>query len=67
MQYDEMGAGASESFTNTVKPALEQLYASMEQTRVSSTQGVGLQLTGESGHGSAKSWEMPSMDACPYG
>ena len=44
---DEMGAGASESFTNTVKPALEQLYASMEQTRVSLTQGVG-QLTGES-------------------
>ena len=44
---DEMGAGSSESFTNTVKPALEQLYASMEQTRVSLTQGVG-QLTGES-------------------
>jgi hypothetical protein len=43
---DEMGAQQSESFTNTVKPALESLYAAMEQTRVSLTQGVGM-LTGE--------------------
>ena len=43
---DEMGAEQSETFTNTVKPALESLYAAMEQTRVSLTQGVG-QITGE--------------------
>jgi hypothetical protein len=43
---DEMGAQQSESFTNQVKPALEQLYASMETTRVALTAGVGL-LTGE--------------------
>ena len=43
---DEMGASQSESFTNTVKPALESLYTAMESTRVSLTQGVG-QLTGE--------------------
>ena len=43
---DEMGQEASDTFTNTVKPALEQLYATMETTRQSLTQGVG-QLTGE--------------------
>lgn len=43
---DEMGAQASEAFTNQVKPALEQLYAAMESTRVALTGGVG-QLTGE--------------------
>jgi len=43
---DEMGATQSESFTNTVKPGLESLYAAMEQTRVALTQGVGM-LTGE--------------------
>ena len=43
---DEMGASQSETFTQTVKPALEQLYAAMEQTRIALTTGVG-QLTGE--------------------
>ena len=43
---DEMGQEASDSFTNAVKPALEQLYASMETTRQALTGGVG-QLTGE--------------------
>ena len=43
---DEMGAQQSEGFTNAVKPALEQLYAAMESTRVALTQGVGM-LTGE--------------------
>ena len=43
---DEMGSEASESFTNTVKPALEAMYATMESTRATLTQGVGM-LTGE--------------------
>ena len=43
---DEMGQQESDGFVNTVKPALEQLYASMETTRVALTSGVG-QLTGE--------------------
>ena len=43
---DEMGAQQSETFTATVKPSLESLYAAMEATRVSLTQGVGM-LTGE--------------------
>jgi len=43
---DEMGSEASESFTNTVKPALEAMYTAMESTRATLTQGVG-QLTGE--------------------
>lgn len=42
----EMGNEASELFTGTVKPALDSLFASLEQTRVALTQGVG-QLTGE--------------------
>ena len=43
---DEMGSEQSESFTNTIKPALESLYAAMETTRDTLTQGVGM-LTGE--------------------
>ena len=43
---DEMGSEASETFTSTVKSALEALYAEMEGTRAALTQGVG-QLTGE--------------------
>ena len=45
---DELGAEQSESFVNTVKPALESLYATMETTREALTSGVG-QLTGEGG------------------
>ena len=43
---DEMGSEASETFVNTVKPALEALYDVMETTRAALTGGVG-QLTGE--------------------
>jgi len=43
---DEMGSAQSESFTATVKPALEAMYAAMESTRDTLTQGVGM-LTGE--------------------
>ena len=43
---DEMCSEASETFTSTVKPALEAMYAAMESTRGSLTSGVG-QLTGE--------------------
>ena len=58
---DEMGAAQSETFTQTVKPALEQLYASMEQTRVALTTGVG-QLTGE-GETIEPMGDEPAMDA----
>jgi len=43
---DEMGSEAAETFTNTVKPALEAMYTTMEATRGTLTQGVGM-LTGE--------------------
>jgi hypothetical protein len=43
---DEMGSAQAEQFTSTVKPALEAMYAAMESTRVTLTQGVGM-LTGE--------------------
>lgn len=43
---DEMGVEQSGQFVDTVKPALEQLYAAMESTRVALTSGVGM-LTGE--------------------
>jgi hypothetical protein len=43
---DEMGSEAAESFTNTIKPALEAMYGVMETTRQTLTQGVGM-LTGE--------------------
>lgn len=43
---DELGQEASETFVNTVKPALDTLYGAMETTRTALTGGVG-QLTGE--------------------
>lgn len=43
---DEHGEEASEQFTNTVKPALDNLYSSLENTRETLIQGLG-QLTGE--------------------
>lgn len=43
---DEMGSAQSEQFVASVKPALEALYSSMEETRNTLTQGVGM-LTGE--------------------
>jgi hypothetical protein len=43
---DEMGQAQSESFVNSVKPALDSLYDALEQTRVSLNSGVGM-LTGE--------------------
>lgn len=45
---DEMGSEQAESFTNTIKPALEQMYEVMETTRSALTNGVGM-LTGEGG------------------
>lgn len=43
---DEMGSEKSEQFVNSIKPALESLYATMESTRETLTAGVGM-LTGE--------------------
>ena len=43
---DELGSEKAEQFTNTIKPALDQLYTTMETTRGTLTQGVGM-LTGE--------------------
>ena len=50
---DEMGAEASEAFTNTVKPGLDSLYTAMESTREALTSGVA-QITGDEA-------AMPSM------
>jgi hypothetical protein len=57
---DEMGAAQSETFTQTVKPALESLYAAMESTRIALTTGVG-QLTGE-GEPVEPMGDEPAMD-----
>ena len=43
---DEMGSEQSESFIGTVKPALEQLFTTLETTRDALTGGVAV-LTGE--------------------
>ena len=43
---DEMGSEQSESFITTVKPALEQLFTTLETTRDALTGGVAI-LTGE--------------------
>jgi hypothetical protein len=43
---DELGQQKAEEFTGSIKPALEQLYQTMESTRETLTSGVGM-LTGE--------------------
>jgi hypothetical protein len=43
---DEMGSEQSEAFIGTVKPALEQLFTTLETTRDALTGGVAV-LTGE--------------------
>lgn len=43
---DEMGSEESERFTNTVRPALEELYQAMSTTRDTLIQGVSM-ITGE--------------------
>lgn len=43
---DEMGNEKAEQFTSSIKSTLEQLYTTMETTRSTLTQGVGM-LTGE--------------------
>ena len=45
---DEMGVDQSTGFVQSVKPALEALYTSMEQAREALSSGVGM-LTGEGG------------------
>ena len=58
---DEMGSEQSEAFVNAVKPALESLYATMETTRDTLTQGVGM-LTGEGEAPEAMGAEDPAME-----
>ena len=43
---DEMGSQQSQAWLDTIKPGLEELYAAMEVTRGSLSNGVGM-LTGE--------------------
>lgn len=43
---DEMGSEQSETFIGSIKPALETLYTTMEETRSTLASGVGI-LTGE--------------------
>lgn len=43
---DEMGSQQSQSYIDSIKPALEDLYAAMEVTRGALSSGVGM-LTGE--------------------
>ena len=57
---NELGQESADSFINTVKPGLESLYATMEETRKSLTSGVGL-LTGEQDAASLGG-EMPPID-----
>ena len=57
---DEMGSEQSEAFVNSIKPALESLYAAMESTRDTLTGGVGM-LTGE-GEAPMMGAEEPGME-----
>jgi hypothetical protein len=57
---DELGIDQSETFINTVKPALGSLFTSLESTRDSLTSGVAI-LTGE-GAPSTMGDEVPADD-----
>ncbi len=57
---EELGSEISEQFVNTVKPSLEALYSSMEETRKSLTNGVGL-LTGDTTGDETLGGEEPPM------
>lgn len=57
---NELGQESADNFINTVKPGLESLYATMEETRKSLTSGVGL-LTGEQDAASLGG-DVPPMD-----
>ena len=58
---DEMGSAQSEQFVASIKPALEALYSSMEETRNTLTQGVGM-LTGEAEPVDTMGAEEPEME-----
>jgi hypothetical protein len=45
---DELGSDVAEQFSNTIKPALEELYNSLESSRTTLSQAVSI-LTGEEG------------------
>ena len=61
---DEMGQAQSETYIQTVKPALESLYQSLEATRASLTSGVA-KLTGEEEPAVEMGAEAPGMEAEP--
>ena len=63
---DEMGNVQSEQFIQTVKPALESLYGSLESTRGALTSGVA-QLTGEEDPAQPMGGEMPDEAPEPEG
>jgi hypothetical protein len=66
---DEMGSDVSQQFNDTVKPALEEVYTTLETARTTLAQAVSI-LTGEEGPGGAApamdmGAEMPSTMAAP--
>ena len=57
---DQLGSEKSEAFSQAVKPALENLYSTLESSRTTLSQGVGI-LTG------TETGPAPSMGANPMG
>jgi hypothetical protein len=59
---DELGSDVAEQFSSTVKPALEELYNSLEQHRTTLAQAVSI-LTGEEGPQGGIGGDSLGMDA----
>lgn len=57
---DELGSDVSQPFADTVKPALEELYVSLETTRTILSQAVSI-ITGEEGPAGAPPTGEPGM------
>jgi hypothetical protein len=58
---DELGSDVAEQFSSTVKPALEELYNSLETNRTTLAQAVSI-LTGEEGPQGGAAMSTPGMD-----
>jgi hypothetical protein len=58
---DELGSDISGQFSGTVKPALEELYTTLENTRTTLAQAVAI-LTGEEGPAGATPMGPPEED-----
>jgi hypothetical protein len=60
---DQLGSEKSEAFSQAVKPALENLYSTLESSRTTLSQGVGILTGEEAGPAPSMGAEVPGAEA----